>query len=194
MPKLSELAADLTKWNKEVFGNLFRRKRKLWARIEGVQRRLAEGTSRHILKLERRLRHELEQTLDQIALMWFQKAREDQIRDGDRNTKYFHTSTIIRRRFNRVNALKDNDGEWCTDSQRIQQLILAHFKNLFSEDTDVSARIRARAVAFPRLHSSIVQELQSPFVKEEVLLALKAMYPHKAPGPDGFHAYFFQQY
>jgi len=31
VPALSSLADDLVKWNKEVFGNLFRRQRKTWA-------------------------------------------------------------------------------------------------------------------------------------------------------------------
>ncbi|KAJ8446977.1 hypothetical protein Cgig2_006605 [Carnegiea gigantea] len=35
MPALSYLADDLVKWNKDVFGNLFRRKQKTWARLEG---------------------------------------------------------------------------------------------------------------------------------------------------------------
>ena len=39
---LQTLASELTHWNKEVFGNLFRRNRKLWARIEGIQRKLAQ--------------------------------------------------------------------------------------------------------------------------------------------------------
>ena len=34
---LTYLAADLCSWNREVFGNLFRRKRKTWARLKGVQ-------------------------------------------------------------------------------------------------------------------------------------------------------------
>jgi len=67
VPKTKQLALTLTKWNKEVFGNLFRRKRNLWSRIEGIQKRLAVGAPSHLLKLERRLRHELEVTLDQIA-------------------------------------------------------------------------------------------------------------------------------
>ena len=76
---LSNLASELSVWNREVFGNLFHKKRKLWARIEGVQRKLDLGAPRFLLKLERRLRQELEQTLDQIAIMWFQKARIDQL-------------------------------------------------------------------------------------------------------------------
>jgi len=34
--KLDKLAATLTTWNKEVFGNLFYRKRNLWAWLEGI--------------------------------------------------------------------------------------------------------------------------------------------------------------
>jgi len=134
VPKLSHLASNLSTWNKEVFGNLFKRKRTLWARIEGLQRRLNMGAPRYLLKLERKLRLELNQTLAQIAMLWFQKSREDQIRDGDRNTKYFHTATIIRRRLNHVHAIKDGTGEWHTDPSMIKQLFVAHFRALFSED------------------------------------------------------------
>jgi len=44
VPKLTELATALSTWNEEVFGNLFRRKRKLWAHIEGIQRQLKART------------------------------------------------------------------------------------------------------------------------------------------------------
>jgi len=50
-PALQFLASELTSWNKEVFGNLFRRRRKLWNRIEGIQARLADGAT-HLLKSE----------------------------------------------------------------------------------------------------------------------------------------------
>jgi len=184
----------LSTWNKEVFGNLFRRKRKLWARIEGLQRRLATGAPRYLLKLERKLRSELDQTLDQIAMLWFQKAREDQIRDGDRNTKYFHTATIIRRRFNQINAIKDGDGMWCTDSSKIKQLLVAHFRTLFCDDTSGQPVLRTHTVAFLNLAQPFIQTLEEPFTKNDILFALKGMQQFKAPGPDGFHAFFFQRY
>ena len=125
---LSNLASELSVWNQEVLGNLFRRKRRLWARIEGIQRRLDSGAPRYLLKLESRLRQELNQTLDQIAVMWFQKARMDQLRDRDRNTKYFHMSTIIRRCFNRIEALRDRDNLWCTKEAMIQRLWWTTFR------------------------------------------------------------------
>jgi len=165
---LRELAADLIRWNKKVFGNLFRRKCQLWARIEGVQRSLAEGGPRYLLKLDRELRLELDKTLDQIALLWFQKARVEQIRDGDRNTKYFHTSTIIRRRMNRIEALTDSEKQWCVDPGRIKRLVVDHFQQLFAED-DLIQVVRGRIPSrFPPLSPSQIQTLGSPFTKEDI--------------------------
>jgi len=193
-PKLNNLAQALSRWNKEVFGNLYRRKRKLWARIEGIQQHLTTGGPSHLLKLDRKLRHELDITLDQIATMWFQKARVDQIRDGDRNTRYFHTSTIIRRRFNRVTALRMEDGSWCTDSISMQQLVVSHFRNLFSEDTQQGRSPSMPVASFPQLTEPLLQALEGPFSRLDVAAALNHMQPFKAPGPDGFHAFFFQRY
>jgi len=194
VPKLTKLANALSSWNKEVFGNLYRRKRKIWARLEGIQRQLATGGPHHLLKLERRLRKALDLTLDQIATMWFQKARVDQIRDDDRNTRYFHTATVIRRRFNRVTTLKDEDGSWCTNTSCIQQLIVSHFRKLFSEDTQQTAATRIPAATFPQLNHSLMQALEGPFTRQDIFTALKDMQPLKAPGPDGFYAFFFQRY
>ena len=40
---LLKLAEQLDVWNKEIFGNLFKRKRQLWRRIEGIQSHLTAG-------------------------------------------------------------------------------------------------------------------------------------------------------
>ena len=118
----------------------------------------------------------------------------DQIRDGDCNTKYFHAATIIQRKFNQVNATKDEDDTWCTNSNRIKQLLVTHFRTSFSEDATMTTAFRTRTTEFPRLTQSLVQALDEPFTKKDILLTLKGMQPFKAPGPDGFHAFFFQRY
>jgi len=160
MEKLGRLAADLTVWNRETFGNLFARKRKLWSRIEGIQRSLENGGPSYLCKLERKLREELDKTLDQIALLWFQMARIEQIRDGDRNTKYFHTSTIIRRRFNRIEALRNSNEEWLHDLESIKCMVVDHFKHLFSEDNSGLPTEQTSTVSFPSLCPGRVQDLE----------------------------------
>ena len=45
------------------------------------------------IKLEANLRCELDNTLDQIEALWFQKSLMEAIKDGDKNTRYYHLST-----------------------------------------------------------------------------------------------------
>jgi len=127
-------------------------------------------------------------------LLWYQKARVDQIRDGDRNTKFFHTTTIIRRRFNRIEALRDSTDDWQHDPGTVKGMVIDFFKNLFSEEAGSYPEESLRTIGFPSLSSYWSQELARPFTPEDIRIALKGMHPHKAPGPDGFHALFFQRY
>ena len=99
---LKALTERLDIWNKETFGNLFRRKRNIWRRIVGIQENIAAGGPRYLLKLELKLRNRLDEVLSQIELFWYQKSRAEYIKDGDRNTCFFHLSTIIRRKINRI--------------------------------------------------------------------------------------------
>ncbi|XP_019178132.1 PREDICTED: uncharacterized protein LOC109173349 [Ipomoea nil] len=53
---LRNVAEALTRWNKNVFGNIFYRKKKILARLSGVQRSLTFQIRSDLLKLEKKLR------------------------------------------------------------------------------------------------------------------------------------------
>ena len=121
---LGNLAEILNTQNKEVFGNLFQKKRKIQGRIEGIQRQLKGGGPRYLLKLERKLQNQLDDVLHQIELFWFQKSQIEYIRDGDRNTRFFHLNTIVRRRINRIEGLQLTDGTWVIEAQDLKIMVL----------------------------------------------------------------------
>jgi len=133
VPALQHLVDNLGNWNREVFSNLFCRKQKTWARLEGIEKRLSAGGPRHLLNLETKLRKDLTVILNQIETFWFQKSRMEAICDGDRNTRYFHINTIIRRHFNRIETLKHNDGHWVTEADEVKRLVIDYFASLFTE-------------------------------------------------------------
>ncbi|KAJ8430142.1 LOW QUALITY PROTEIN: hypothetical protein Cgig2_026760 [Carnegiea gigantea] len=58
---LHELSIGLSEWNKEVFRNLFRKKRTPWAPIQGIQNCLNREGNGHLLKLDRQLKEELKE-------------------------------------------------------------------------------------------------------------------------------------
>ena len=109
---ISSMANTLSYWHKDCFGNIQQRKRRLWARLFGIQKSLEVQGPRYLLKLERKLQNDLKTVLDQDELLWFQRSREDWIESGDRNTKFYHTSTLIRKRRNNLKALRTPHGEW----------------------------------------------------------------------------------
>lgn len=59
----------LPKWNVNVFGNIRRKKKRLLARINAVDKRLAKRKLQSLIKLEKKLQAELEEVLLQEELL-----------------------------------------------------------------------------------------------------------------------------
>ncbi|CAI9114900.1 OLC1v1015718C1 [Oldenlandia corymbosa var. corymbosa] len=83
-------ASKAKEWNHNVFGNIFQRKKKLRARLEGAQRNLQYYQTERLVQLERSLREELEEVLLQEELLMIQKSQRDWSLFGDRNTAFYH--------------------------------------------------------------------------------------------------------
>ncbi|KAL7175265.1 hypothetical protein ACSBR2_028969 [Camellia fascicularis] len=126
------LALSATDWNRNVFGNIFRKKRWLVGRINGIQSAQAVHYSHNLHSLENQLIEQFNEVFYQEELLWFQKSRSNWITQGERNTKFFHLSTIIRRRKSKIDVLKNNDGVWVDNSTELKALVNEYFKNLFS--------------------------------------------------------------
>lgn len=71
--------------------------------------------------------------LEQEELFWLHKSRNSWLREGDRNTHFFHLSTVIRRRRNKLEGLNNADGGWKTDKQDMKQIIVTYFQELFCD-------------------------------------------------------------
>ncbi|KAH1046332.1 hypothetical protein J1N35_037116 [Gossypium stocksii] len=52
----------------------------------------------------------------------------------DRNTKFFDSRTMQRRKFNRILALRVSNGEWCSDKSILSNETVKFFENLYGEN------------------------------------------------------------
>uniref|UniRef100_A0A2N9HXU9 CCHC-type domain-containing protein n=1 Tax=Fagus sylvatica TaxID=28930 RepID=A0A2N9HXU9_FAGSY len=128
----SIFAALMSAWNKSKFGNIFHRKKRILARLNGVQCALTSRPSESLYRIEKSLREDYFVILKLGEELWALKSRVGWVVEGDRNTKFFHTSTIIRRRANKIVRLRNSVGEWITDNDLIRLHIQQGFVDLFS--------------------------------------------------------------
>ena len=189
---LEKLRKRLRRWNKEVFRDVQRKKEKLMKEIKAVQKVLDRTQTDDLLLKEAIMPKEFDTILEQEEMIWFQKSREKLLALGDRNTKKFHTSTIIRRRRNKIESLKTDDGRWVTDAKELELLAVNYYKKLYSlEDVAVGTE-RLPAHGFAQLPKAELSKLNKPFTEREVEGALRSMGKYKAPGPDGYQPVFYQ--
>ncbi|KAL8171072.1 LOW QUALITY PROTEIN: hypothetical protein V2J09_022876 [Rumex salicifolius] len=120
---LVALIWKLIKWNQIVFGNVNDKKARLVALLDKLQ------TDIHLSPSDALLRRESEV---QVELADKQKSRKCWLWDGDRNTSFFHLSTIIRRKRTQVKALKDDGDTWVYDPVALERLVVDFCRELYS--------------------------------------------------------------
>lgn len=81
-------------------------------RLGGIDRANPRGNNAFLNNLQEILWSKYEKTLLQEELLWCQRVRYRWLQFGNRNTKFFHASTIIKRKRNKLETLKDDDGNW----------------------------------------------------------------------------------
>lgn len=84
-----------------------------------VHMELAVQPTSALIQFEKSLQVKYDQLVHREEILWFQKSRENWVKLGNKNTKFFHTQTIIQRRRNKVTGLFIAD-TWCTDPRLIK--------------------------------------------------------------------------
>uniref|UniRef100_A0A2N9JBI5 CCHC-type domain-containing protein n=1 Tax=Fagus sylvatica TaxID=28930 RepID=A0A2N9JBI5_FAGSY len=139
------------------------------------------------------LRRELNTQLEEEELYWQQRSRVCWLKEGDKNTKFFHAFANQRRRTNEITMLRDNHGAQITGEAGLEQVCNEYFRNIFT--TSNPGNIDVVVNAMDQVVSQDMNDsLLFPITEEEVKIALFQMNPSKAPGPDGMSALFFQKY
>jgi ribonuclease HI len=186
-------ASMVTVWNKREFGNIFHRKNRILARLNGIQCALASNPSESLSRIERTLREDYFNVLKLEEDFWALKSRVGWVVEGDRNTKFFHTSTLVRRRYNKIVRLRNSVGDWITDSDLIRLHIQQGFVDRFSSTHVQLPNGFCLPDWAPRVSDVEALSLLEPVNEKDVKLSLWSFKPFKAPGPDGLHPGFFQK-
>ena len=139
------------------------------------------------------LRREINNLLDDEELYWGQRSKAHWLREGDKNTKFFHAQASEKRKQNTISGLWNNNGVWCDEKESLVQVATSYFEAIYT--TSNPSNIEESIAAIPiRVTVEMNIKLTKDFTGEEVVAALKQIHPIKASGPDDLSAVFYQKY
>ncbi|MBA0834001.1 hypothetical protein Goarm_006400, partial [Gossypium armourianum] len=130
------------------------------------------------------IRDELENWLNHEELLWKQKSRCDWLQLEDHNTKFFHTRTVQRRKFNCIMVLCIDNGKWCSNQNILQSEAVGFLEKLYREIPRPMRGLPSNI--FPRLKLRDIVFSERAIFDKEIKKALIDMDPLKAPENDGW--------
>uniref|UniRef100_A0A2N9IM68 30S ribosomal protein S13, chloroplastic n=1 Tax=Fagus sylvatica TaxID=28930 RepID=A0A2N9IM68_FAGSY len=135
-----------------------------------------------------RLINDLETNISLEEICWRQKSRVTWLKEGDKNTKYFHKVANSHRHHNSIRHLSIN-GVLTTDQEAIKAEISGFYQHLYIEDT--TWRPLLDGLSFSSISPEEASWLERPFEEEEICKVVSNMNGDKAPGLDGFPVSFY---
>ena len=187
--KLKALKGILKIWNRKVFSKVELKKKEaltrisFWDEVEKVKElSLVESEERE------KASDNYKEWVDLEEVSWRQKSREIWLKEGDRNTGFFHRMANSHRRRNSITSIRIN-GRKLVKEDEVKEGLVNAFQSL------LSAPINGN-LPFPDLYFNLIGEdqaakLEEMFTEEEILEAVSSLNDDKAPGPDGFPLAFW---
>ncbi|XP_074267339.1 uncharacterized protein LOC141590668 [Silene latifolia] len=159
------------------------------------QHHLSIRRTSNLIKLEANLRKELDEILEREEILWYQKSRVEFLKDGDRNTSYFHVSTLVRRWRNRITSLKNDQDVWViSDPDKVKQLVVEYYKKLYTDDTPYDASSNVPYDLFQEFNNEQWDWITRYYSTAEIEKVIFQMGSLKALVPDEFQALFYQKH
>ena len=120
---------------------------------------LQGGNSSRLIELKK----EINSLMGKEERMWQQRSRTLHIKDGDRNTRYFHCRATQRRHKNLITGINNQSNIWCTKPEEVSGMFMNYFQQLFSStnpDIEVSDLNSIPRVVTAEMNDSLTENFQ----------------------------------
>uniref|UniRef100_A0A251VRU4 Putative RNA-directed DNA polymerase, eukaryota, Reverse transcriptase zinc-binding domain protein n=1 Tax=Helianthus annuus TaxID=4232 RepID=A0A251VRU4_HELAN len=120
-----------------------------------------------------------------------QRSRIRWAKEGDENSKFFHSQINWRKACNVIHGLNVG-GSWVSKPSLVKKEVFSFFRSRFEEDC--VSRPCIECPGMKRISDSDSLWLESTFSREEIRRAVFDCGDDRAPGPDGFNFRFFKHF
>lgn len=190
--KLKNLKTKIKEWKGYSMRGSGEAVKVLEADLQNVMSRLeVEGPSNELRIQRIEILGALWDNFRREESIWRQKSRLRWLKEGDKNTSFFHSICRARQSRKSINSLVVY-GQLVMDPTAIKLAIIDHFKSFFAKED--KSRPTLRCSNLPKLSRAEATELEVPFSEEEIWEVIKSCDGNRAPGPDGFNLAFFKHF
>ncbi|VFQ83061.1 unnamed protein product [Cuscuta campestris] len=131
--KLKQLKPIIREWNKEIFGDIFLNVKKAELVAAEKQVKYEEDPTEELRCESNLAAAKLLQACNVERIFWEQKANISWLKEGDSNTKFFHSYVKGRRAKLKISTIRDDMGINHDNEDQIGNLAVEHFTNLFAD-------------------------------------------------------------
>lgn len=141
------------------------------------------------------LMNSLDSLLSKEEMFWRQRSRTQWLKEGDRNTKFFHQWATNRRRKNTIKGLWDANEIWQESPRGIERKVMEYFREIFwFQGILQNAMGELLDMVALKITMEMNAELLRPYMEEEIKTTLFQMHPSKSLGPDGMSSLFYHKF
>ncbi|GFZ20781.1 hypothetical protein Acr_28g0014860 [Actinidia rufa] len=179
LKKMQALKSKLKIWNVEGFGNINIKLQAVEEKIHNLEM-IEESRALDVVEAEskKNLKSELRESSRLAEILWRQKSRVNWIKLGDKNTRFFQASATARYRENFIGSV-EVEGTWLEEPLDIKTAAVNFFSKLFNEEEWQRPKLEGDLLL--SLDEDAIDSLESPFLEEEVVQAIKECDNLKAP-------------
>ena len=164
-------------------------------RLNGIQKAMAVHPSAFLLNLENDLLRDLDTVLNQEEEIWVLKSKVNWMIQGDRNTAFYHVSTLVRRKRNKILAIKTAVSDWIQQEEVVKDFVKNGYSEIYTTSLSSVSTLPPTISSWQsRLSEEEKCSISGEVSEEEIKAALWPLKAFKALGPDGLHAGFFQRF
>lgn len=118
-----------------LLGSVFLNIKKLRRRLKELEDQMGKlqkaEPSRENFSAHNTILKELEDLMEKEEIFWRQRSWALWLKEGDKNTKFFHPKANQRQRRNTIKKIRSQEGDWCYEENRIEELAREFFSNFF---------------------------------------------------------------
>lgn len=127
--KILACQTNLRVWNRKTFGHVRNSLKQKLADLKSTEESVCYRSNPSWIWA---IRDEIQQLQANEKCMWKQRSRNRWLKEGDKNTKYFHCRANQRNSQNLVAGLKDDNGNQVEDEAGLGKVVDGYFEKIFS--------------------------------------------------------------